>query len=175
MQAQVIIVHDIQKAIEDVGIKPYANTLVQEMGGNYYYIEVDINPDDIGIWGPLPGYEQTNWAPGRAARGNDWWNTQYVKNPEYFDGCNDTLNEDEDIILEYVMWCYRKIKIPNSLAWFIIDCLKLKADAIRLGSTEYKEVSQAVYLTPGKEIFGHKVEKLTEIPAELMPVVVERL
>ena len=33
----------------------------------------------------------------------------------------------------------------------------------------------AVYLTPGTEIFGHKVEKLMEIPAELKPVVVERL
>ncbi|KKK83795.1 hypothetical protein LCGC14_2789830, partial [marine sediment metagenome] len=32
-----------------------------------------------------------------------------------------------------------------------------------------------VYLTPGKELFGKKIERLTEIPATLMPVVVEKL
>ena len=32
-----------------------------------------------------------------------------------------------------------------------------------------------VYLTPGTKIFGHEVTELTEIKAELRPVIVERL
>lgn len=140
MQPQIIIVHDIQKAIEDVGIKPYANTLVQEMGGQYYYVEAFISNED------KEGYLI------------------------YTQRALDNNGKQCAIVWRYKVWL-----IPNSLAWFIIDCLKLKADAIRLGSNEYKEGSQAVYLTPGKEIFGHKIERLTEIPAELMPVVVERL
>lgn len=154
MEPQIIIVHDIQKAIEDVGIKPYANTLVQEMGGQYYYVEAKQIDDSYII-------------------GTDY--ELYIEKREVLD-TDKTLSDGsygvKEIELRYI---YKVWSIPNSLAWFIIDCLKLKADAIRLGSNEYREGSQAVYLTAGKEIFGHKIEKLTEIPAELMPVVVERL
>lgn len=151
MQAQIIIVHDIQKAIEDVGIKPYANTLVQEMGGQYYYVEIQ----ELGFFEFCPSYENIPLG--------------YCLVADIAD-LKGNIKEGERYYLIYKIWT-----IPNNLAWFIIDCLKLKADAIRLGSNEYQEGAQAVYLTPGKEIFGHKIEKLTEIPAELMPVVVDRL
>jgi len=41
MQPRVITVHDIHKAIEDVGVSPYANTLVQDMGGEYWFVDAD--------------------------------------------------------------------------------------------------------------------------------------
>lgn len=49
MQPQVITVHDIYKAIDDVGVMPYANKIIQEMGGEYWFIDAELRqtgPDD---------------------------------------------------------------------------------------------------------------------------------
>jgi len=121
----VITVHDIHKAIEDVGVFPYANTVVQDMGGEYWFVDAEIIADDKG---------------GQAD------------------------------------WKYQVHPIPLKLAHFIIETLRLKAQFGRLGVGDIDEpVKQAVYLTPGTEIFNHKVTELTEVPATLRPVVVERL
>lgn len=145
MHPQIITVHDIYKSIDDVGVQPYANTLCQDMGGDYYYVEADLleNPDY------LPGY--------------------HIKEVEVSD------DEEDDPLPRKQYWQYRVWDVPLRLAWFVIDALKLKAQVSNIGHHEYDEVRQAVYLTTGKEIFGHKVEKLTKIPAELRPVVVEKL
>ena len=126
MQPQVIIVHDIHKSIEDVGVYPYANTLCQDMGGDYWFVDAEIIADDKG--------------GGQAD------------------------------------WKYQLHPVPLKLAHFIIKTLRLKAQFSRLGVGDIDEpVKQAVYLTPGTKIFGHEVTELTEIKAELRPVVVERL
>ena len=153
MQPQIIVVHDINKAIEDVGVMPYANTLVQEMGGQYFYVEADL-VDEKDVM--PPGYS---------------YQVQHMESvPE------DHRDKIYDVKMKKDFhWRYKLWPIPNRLAWFIIDCLKLKTQAALLGSNEYPETRQTVYITPGKELFGKKIEKLTEIPAELMPVVVERL
>ena len=153
MTPQIITVYNIHDAIEDVGIQSYANTLVQEMGRQYFYVEVELlgcfeftpTPADV------PGY-------------TIWENTNIdFDDPDWEEGCR-----------EY--YKYRVWPIPLRLAWFCIDALKLKSSAINLGDTEYDEPGkQAVYLTPGKELFGTKIDKLTEIPAELRPVGVEKL
>jgi len=131
MTPQVIIVHDIHKSIEDVGVGPYANTLVQEMGGDYFFIEADLIYSE--------------------GRGPD------TKDPE-------------------PLWEHRVCPVPKRLAWFVIDALKLKAQVSIIGEHEYQESGkQAVYVLPGATIFGQVIDKLTEIPAELRPVVVERL
>lgn len=118
MQPQIITVFGIEKSIQDVGIGPYANTLVQDMekGGKYFYVDADGNE--------IP----------------------------------------------------RVIEIPLLLAWFIIDALRLKAECSHMGDNEHEHVQGiAVYLVPGSEVMGQKVEKLTEIPAEVRPVILERL
>jgi len=126
MQPQVITVHDIHKSIEDVGVYPYANTLVQDMGGEYWFVDAEIIADDKG---------------GAQAD-----------------------------------WKYQIHHIPLKLAHFIIETLRLKAQFGRLGVGDIDEpVKQTVYLTPGTKIFGREVTELTEIPAKLRPVVVERL
>lgn len=137
MHPQIIRVHDIHRAIEDVGINPYANTLVQEMGGEYFYVDAEVYPTYEDV------VKHHVHVLGRVD-GDQWWG--YTVHP-----------------------------IPERLAWFIVDCLRLKGQAISLGSNAYDDSRTAIYLTPGKELFGHKVDKLTEIPAELLPVVVERL
>lgn len=126
MQPQVITVHDIYKAIEDVGVFPYANTIIQCMGGGYWFVDAEIVADDKG---------------GAQAD-----------------------------------WKYQIHPIPLKLAHFIIETLRLKAQFGRLGVGDIDEpIKQTVYLTPRTKIFGHEVTELTEIPAEMGPVVVERL
>jgi len=126
MHPQVITVHDIHQAIEDVGVFPYANTVIQCMGGGYWFVDAEIVDDDKG--------------GGQAD------------------------------------WKYQVHPVPLKLAHFIIETLRLKAQFGRLGVGDIDEpVKQAVYLTPGTKIFGHEVTELTEIKAELRPVIVERL
>jgi len=73
-------------------------------------------------------------------------------------------------------WKYRVHPVPLKLAHFIIETLRLKAQFGRLGVGDIDEpAKQAVYLTKGTKIFGHEITELTEIKAELRPVVVERL
>lgn len=125
MQPQVIIVHDIHKAIEDVGVFPYANTMVQDMGGEFWFVDADIIAGDGG--------KQADWT-------------------------------------------YQVRAVPFKLAVFIIEVLRLKAQFTRLGIGNIDEpIKQAVYLTPGTMLFGKRIETLTEIPAEMRPVVVEKL
>ena len=151
MTPQIITVYDIHDAIEDVGVQSYANTLVQEMGGQYFYVEAD-------LYDEKPESDQDLSKPFQFIKA--------VEAPRVF--------ELDAIVVQY--WKYRVWPIPLRLAWFLISALKLKSSAINLGNTEYDEPGkQAVYLTPGKELFGKKIERLTEIPAELMPVVVEKL
>jgi hypothetical protein len=149
MQPEIIVVHDIQKSIDDVGVMPYANTLVQEMGGNYFYVEANlIDEKDVIPYG-------------------------YNYQVQHIESASDDPKDAQ--MQKDFHWQYKIWPIPQRLAWFIIDCLKLKTQAALLGSNEYPETRQAVYITPGKKLFGKKIETLTEIPAELMPVVVERL
>ena len=138
MQPQVITVHDIHKSIEDVGVYPYANTLVQDMGGEYWFVDAELINRKIT---PLDeGY--------------------------YYDSLLSKKN----------VWKYKIHPVPLKLAHFIIETLRLKAQFGRLGVGDIDEpVKQTVYLTPGTKIFGREVTELTEIPAKLRPVVVERL
>lgn len=154
MTPQVITVHDIYKSIEDMGVQPYANTLCQDMGGQYYYVEADL-------------LEKPDYKPGYLIGGEPVIDCDCVDAV-----CGDACKCEDR---RELYWQYRVWDIPLRLAWFVIDALKLKSQVSNIGHHEYDEVRQAVYLTPGKEIFGTKIEKLTEIPATLMPVVVEKL
>ncbi len=155
MQPQIITVHDIQEAIEDVGIVPYANTIVQELGGGYFFVDAEEIEDSINV---IQMWALEGWATD----------------------CHTTTEIDEngDVVKIPTYYRYKVHPIPNKIAYFIIQALQLKSRMAQLGippASEIYEGSQAVYLTPGTEIFGHKVEELTEIKAELRPVVVERL
>ena len=127
MTPQIITVHDIHKSIEDVGVMPYANTIVQDMNGEYWFVEAGTH--DVGTEAKLE-----------------------------------------------IKFKYEIKSVPLKLAHFIIETLRLKAQFSRLGVGDIdKPVKQAVYLTPGTRIFGHEVTVLTEISAELRPVIVEKL
>ena len=146
MTPQVIIVHNIQESINDVGILPYCNTLVQEMSGEYWFVD----SEELGPHEECP-------IPICA---------DYVIYQTPYHG--------KDGFSSY--WKYRVHPVPLKLAHFIIETLRLKAQFGRLGVGDIDEpVKQAVYLLPGTKIFGHEVTELTEIKAELRPVVVERL
>ena len=154
MNPEIITVHNIYKAIEDVGVQSYANRITQEMGGQYFYVEADLVDE-------RPESDQDLSKP-----------LQFIKEIEL----SDAYAEEGDPPPEKRWWKYRIWPIPLRLAWFIIDSLRVKSLAANIGNNPYEEPGeQAVYLTPGKELFGHKIERLTEIPAELMPVVVEKL
>jgi len=159
MRPEIITVHDIHKSIEDVGIQAYANTLVQEMGGGYFYVEADLldeNPNSS------PEGEGPVFCPGAT----------------YVIGGGYTIEEVEHIGVfggEMRWWKYRVWPIPIRLAWFIIDALRVKSSAMHMGTNSYPEEKQAVYLVPGTEIFEKEIEVLTEIPASLRPVVVDKL
>ena len=158
MTPQIITVYNIHDAIEDVGIQSYANTLVQEMGGQYFYVEAD-------LYDEKPESDQDLSKPVQFIKEIEVDITDYTFEPG-----------PDDPIIKKRWWKYRVWPIPLRLAWFLISALKLKSSAMNLGLNEYEELGkQAVYLTPGKVLFGKKIEKLTEIPATLVPVVVEKL
>ena len=139
MQPQIITVHDISQSIDNLGVEPFANSLVQEMAGGYSYIEAeqfgDV-PDD------KPGYE--------------------VKQ----------VIEDGVLV---TWWQYHIHPVPLRLAWFVIEALALKSAALNMGNHTYPKGRQYVYLPEGAEIFGNKITLLTEIPAKMGPIVVDRL
>ena len=154
MTPQIITVYNIHDAIEDAGIQSYVNTLVQEMGGQYFYVAA----------------ERYNEKPDAKAA---YIIKEIIVCCERDEHCPETCSGCD---LDKRYWQYKVWPIPLRLAWFCIDALKLKSSAINLGNTEYDEPGkQAVYLTPGKILFGKKIEKITEIPANLMPVCVEKL
>ena len=148
MQPQIITVHDIHAAIKDVGILPYANTVVRDMAGQYYFVDTEtIDNPGKDLFSGLSGWEIVGLLP-----------------------------ESDDGKVVYMK--YRVSSIPLKIAHFIIQAMRLKSQAMNLHIPPVKDEdreSMAVYLTPGKEFMGNKVEKLTEIPAELLPVTVERL
>ena len=151
MNSEIITVHNIYDSIDDVGVQAYANRIIQEMGGQYFYVEAD-------LYDEKPESDQDLSKPVQFIKA--------VEAPRVF--------ELDAMVVQY--WKYRIWAVPLRLAWFIISALKLKASAMNLGLNEYEEPGkQTVYLTPGKEIFGTKIEKITEIPATLMPVVIEKL
>ena len=147
MTPQIITVHDIHQAIEDVGVFPYANTVVQDMGGEYWFVDAEkIEGKDLTCEYDI---------------GANYSNI-------YVTPMGDPLIRD--------VWKYQIHPIPLKLAHFIIETLRLKAQFGRLGVGDIDEpAKQAVYLTKGTKIFGHEVTELTEIKAELRPVIVERL
>jgi len=154
MQPQVITVHDIHQSVEDVGVRPYANTLVQDMGGEYWFVDAD---RDDKLKPVSDGYTLIESSEMRPSGG------------VFPDGTNRYRTVT-------VYWTYRIYPVPLRLAHFIIETLRLKAQFGRLGVGDIDEpAKQSVYLTPGTKIFGHEITELTEVPAELRPVVVERL
>ena len=158
MTPEIITVHNIYDSIEDVGIQSYANRITQEMGGQYFYIEADLVDEK-------PESDQDLSKPVQFIKEIEVDMTDYTFEPG-----------PDDPIIEKRWWKYRVWPIPLRLAWFLISALKLKSSAMNLGLNEYEELGkQAVYLTPGKILFGKKIEKITEVPAELMPVCVEKL
>ena len=154
MRPQVITVHNIHDAINTAGVEPYANTLVQDMGGGYYFVDAYFNE------GPPVNDGSYVFGITRKTFGIDDF---------YPDGTQKTEEIEE-------RWFYKIIPVPLKLAYFIIETLRLKAQFTRLGVGNIDEpVKQAVYMLPGSTIFGQAIETLTEIPAEMRPVVVERL
>lgn len=148
MIPQLIVVHDIRDA---VGVPGLMNILLQEMGGQYFFIE-----------GNQYGLEE---APAPK-------NGFSIYSAEVEEWDDDAM----DIIKKILHWQYRIWQIPLKLAYFIIETLRLKAQFSRLGAGDIDEpVKQVVYLLPGTKIFGHEITDLTEIPAELRPVIVEKL
>lgn len=89
------------------------------------------------------------------------------------------INYNVDGKTESIKWSYRVVKVPTHLAYFIIDCLKLKSMVINTGNSNYGNGPHGgklqVIIPAGKEIFGNRFDVSKEIPAELGPVVVERL
>ena len=151
MRPEIITVHDIHKAIEENGVEIYANTVVQEMGGDYYFVDADFLTEE-----PKP-------EPNSAGYYTPHFVVKKIFIPDDSGG-------------EYRWWRYRVVPIPLKFAYFIVETLRLKAQFSRLGVRNIDEpVKMAVYLLPGSTFMGKAIETLTEIPAEMNPVVVERL
>ena len=158
MNPELIIVHDINKAIKDLGIWAYADRIVQEMGGDYYFVDVEIFDELFDL----------------STMQEKWHNVEKITQHRELESTYPDGTQKQEPYNIYMY--YRITKIPLKIAWFIIDALRLKSQAMGLGETQGEpKRKQAVYLTPGKELFGHKVKTLTEIPAELRPVVVEKI
>uniref|UniRef100_A0A6M3KHG3 Uncharacterized protein n=1 Tax=viral metagenome TaxID=1070528 RepID=A0A6M3KHG3_9ZZZZ len=145
--------YDIRQSIETLGVEPFANTLVQELGGGYFYVEANCGDECQS--------EDENYTFKQIDK-------KVVTGATYPDG-----EAKYDTKTEF--WQYRIHSIPLRLAWFVIDALTLKASAANLGNHSYPEGRQRVYLPAGVEIFGRQINQITEIPAEMGPVVVEIL
>lgn len=147
MNPQIITVDSIQKSIEDIGVEPFANSLVQEMGGDYFYVEAEL---------------QTERPEPDSKLGEPVWHMAE------FEISGETTSEKR-------WWLYRVWPVPIRLAWFVVDTLKLKGQIVDVGNHGYDEGRQRVYIPAGVEIFGKKVKRLTKIPAEMRPIVVDKL
>lgn len=147
MNPQILKVHDIHASIKDIGLDHYGDRMVQDMAGNYFYVEIE-------PYNTLESHPGVGW---------DMAAVEYARSP----GCDCAT-----------YYRYRIVPVPLRLAWFVIDCLKLKSMVMETGYSEHDGPNGgkvSVYLTPGTEFMGKTVDKLTEIPANVGPVVLERL
>lgn len=167
MKPEIIRVHDIHASIKDVGIQYYADRLIQDMAGEYFYVEVE-------------PYDTPEAKPGN---GHDCW--------EMTSQIVEQLNDDCDgYECKEVFYKYRTVPVPLRLAWYIIDTLRLKAQIAQLGSGEYSGPHGGqvkVYLPPYAAVpestrlalreffYQGKTDKVVEIPGEMRPVIVEKL
>ena len=154
MESIIVRAHSIDDAISAAGVQYCGNKLIQLMGGGYYYVEYEYvgagEPVDVCVWNISK---------------EDFWSS--------FDDDDNILDEP---IKKTVFFKYKIHSVPLRLAYFIIETLRLKAQVGRLGIGNIDEpVKQAVYLLPGTKFFGREITELTEIPAEIGPVVVDRL
>lgn len=147
MNPEIITVHDVQAAIEHASILPYANRIIQGMGGDYFFVDAtEITQEDV------ESFEGRGWDIKKTT----------LESGGYFD---------------FVLIAYKILPVPLKVAHFIISVMKGVSGLLQIDFDGPAEETGhlAVYLLPGTEIFGHKVEKVTEIPAEMRPVVVEKL
>ena len=146
MHPKILRVHDIESSIRDVGLEYYVDRLLQDMVGNYYYIENHMLDRD-------------------APENHMGWS--YV-----------VVNREAEGGIRVFKWYYRIVSIPEQLAYFIIDCLRIKSLVMQTGNSDYGGPhggKMQVIVPAGKELMGQKLETAKEIPAELGPVVIERL
>lgn len=183
MRPEIITVHDIRQAIDHAGVEPYANTLVQEMGGNFWFVEAalftsmpessdeEIIQEKVLSFGTLN--EKHDPVLGDILpKLKAFYFEEDTPGHRYME----EIDFSDDTGSEKRWWKYRIFPVPLRLAYFIVEVLRLKAQFSRLGVGDIDEpVKRVVCLIPGTKIFGHEITELTEIPAELRPIVVEKL
>lgn len=154
MISEIVIVEDIEASIKDVGILPYANKVVQNMGGDYFFVDAE---------GPFNNKRQ---------EGNGSWITYYHP---------DTLREiegREDDESYWDWWQYKIIPLPRKIAYFIIEASRISKQFSDLGFPPNDHLGQEtieVYLPRGVEFMGQVTKRVTKIPAKIRPVVVEKI
>ena len=152
METLIVKSYSVENAIESAGVEFCSHKLLQVMAGDYYYIECKRIPKDCPV--------------------SDGW----LHRTEVYESYDDEDGYPLDKPMKYeVYFEYKVYPVSLRLAWFIIDCLKLKSQAVNLGSNTYSEEKLAIYLSPGVKFMGKKIKKLTKIPAEIRPIVVEEL
>ena len=152
METLIVRAYTGEDAIKSAGVQFCGKKLIQLMAGPYFYIEYHQLDDDETA------------EPG--------WGVSSEKFYSMFDEDDNILAEEREYTIDFK---YKIYEVPLPLAWFVIDALRLKSQISMLGEHSYPNEKVSVYLTPGAKIFGHKVTELTEIKAELRPVIVERL
>jgi len=155
MHPEILRVHDIHASIKDVGLEYYTDRLIQDMMGNYFYVEANyLKEGDV-----VPEH----WC-------------LYIK---IVDDNDSAIWVDEEPDYREMKYAYRVVNIPAQLAYFVIDCLKLKSMIMNAGRSDYGNGPHSgqlkVIIPAGKKLFGKKLKVAKEIPAELGPVVIERL
>jgi hypothetical protein len=104
MQTKILRVDDVQDAINEHGADVFADSIIQDATGDYFYVDCAIDDNESA----RPGFNHI---------------------------CKRMLDTDGTMVECHV---YHKVfELPLSLAYFIIDALKLKAQAYSIGSTSY--------------------------------------
>lgn len=153
MIPQLLTVSDVHKAIDDMGVLPYRDALVRDWAGDYWFIDCETIDNDM-----VERFEAEGW----------------TCEPHQYDPGEDCKNLDD-----YFHIAYQVRLIPLRIAYFIISALSIKSQMNQLTVPMDENIrngrKQAVYLPAGAEFMGQRIDKLTEIPAELRPLVVESL
>lgn len=149
MHPEIIKVADIEQSIKDVGINYYMDRLIQDLHGNYYYIEAERVTSERDI-------------------------AKFKRHASI-----DVYDQSRQYVVETVHFEYDIVRIPNPLAFFCIDAMRLQSEIMNMGSTDYGNGRHGgivkFYLPKGTEFMGQMVETLTEIPAECRTIEVEEL
>ena len=107
MQPQILKVEDPLQSVKEHGILPFLDHLLQDMAGNYYFLDshrIDLDKSP----------------------GDEW---------EISEDCVGVSEEDDLPVIVY--HAFKVMPIPVKLAWFCIDALRLKSQVMGIGDGEY--------------------------------------